>query len=138
MSKSRLAQFKTHTRRKAVDFVTRGSLQAANELKVILGPEGGARTGRIYSKGKDGSIKHQASAPGESPAPDTGSLRQSATHQTVRQEGNKIIGGAGVSAPHALALELGTENMEPRPFISRLSDEPHIGNIQTAARGAFK
>ena len=138
MVSSRLAQFKTHTRRKAVEFVTRGSLQAANELKIILGPKGGPRTGRIYSKGKDGNIKHQASAPGESPAPDTGSLRQSATHETIRQEGNKIIGGAGVSAPHAVALELGTENMEPRPFVGRLSDEPHIGNIRNAAKGAFK
>lgn len=135
---SRIAQFKTYSRQRAIAFATRGSLQAANELKTILGPGGGKRTGRIYTKGKNGTIQHQASAPGEPPAPDTGSLRRSATHETVRVEGSKVIGGAGTSAPHGVHLELGTENMEPRPFASRLNHEPHKGNIMAAAKGAFK
>ena len=135
---NKIAQFKTHSKRLAVVFVQRGSLQAANELRVILGPQGGKRTGVVYTKGKNGTIKHQASAPGESPATDTGRLRQSATHETVRVEGDMVIGGAGVSAPYAVALELGTENMEPRPFIGRLSAEPHISNIRKAAKGALK
>jgi len=135
---NKIAQFKTHSKRLAVAFVQRGSLQAANELRAILGPQGGKRTGVVYTKGKNGTIKHQASAPGESPAPDTGRLRQSATHETVRVEGDKVIGGAGVSAPYAAALEFGTETIEPRPFMSRLLTEPHKGNINRAAQGALK
>lgn len=135
---SRISQFKTHSRKLAVNFVLRGSIQAANELRHVLGPEGGARTGRIYSKGKGGNIKHQASAEGESPAADTGRLRQSATHETPRVEGDKVIGGAGVSTPYALALQVGTENMAPRPYINKLGQEPHKSKIEAAARGAFK
>ena len=132
---SRITEFNTHTRNLAIKFVTRGSLQAVNELKIILGPKGGKRTGRIYKRGRN---THQASAEGESPAVDTGRLRQSATHENPRVEGTKVVGGAGVSAPYAVALEMGTESMAPRPFINRLNDEPHKGKIETAARGVFR
>lgn len=138
MPKTRIADFKTYSRKRAVTYVQRGSVQAANELKKILGPEGGPRTGVIYSKGKGGNIKHQASASGEAPAPDTGRLRQSATTETIRVEGTKIIGGAGVSTPYARRLELGDEHVAPRPFIARLNQEPHKARIKTAAEGAFK
>ena len=132
---SKITEFSARTRKIAVNFVTRGSIQAANELRNVLGAAGGKRTGRIYKRGNN---THQASAEGESPAVDTGRLRQSATHETVRVEGTKVIGGAGVSTPYAVALEMGTERMAPRPFINRLNDQPHKGKIETAAKGAFK
>ncbi|RVC47580.1 hypothetical protein EN781_00135 [Mesorhizobium sp. M4A.F.Ca.ET.090.04.2.1] len=68
------------------------------------------KSGKIYERR---GIKHQASAPGEPPASDTGRLVQSghAEYDT------KAISGTAVwSAAHAEALEHGTQNMEPRPF----------------------
>lgn len=138
MPKTRIAQFRTYSRERAIKYVQRGSIQAANELKRILGPEGGARTGTVYLKGKNGNIRHQASAPGEAPASDSGRLRQSAAPETVRVAGTKVTGGAGVSTPYARRLELGDEHVKPRPFISRLNQAPHKDRIKTAAEGAFK
>lgn len=40
-------------------------------------------SGRLY-KSKTGSGKHQASAPGESPAPDTGAYRESWSYRVVK------------------------------------------------------
>ena len=59
------------------------SKQAARQGATFAGIEGenilsdiltGPRTGRIYRRG---GVVHQASAPGEAPASDTGELRQS-------------------------------------------------------------
>lgn len=120
--------------KKATAFAKGGSLKAAQELQDILGPDGGPRTGRTY---KRGDKTHTASAPGESPAVDRGRLRQSATHHPVRIEGEKVIGSAGVATDYALPLEIGTENMGPRPSVSRLNEEARQDRIFDYAAAAM-
>ena len=117
-----IAGFQSLTRQVAIDVVRRGQTAAQRELQEILGPQFGARTGRVYERGN--GTAHRASAPGQAPAVDTGRLRQSALAHPIQIEGNKVIGAVGVATPYALSLEIGTERIEPRPFVSRLSNEP--------------
>jgi len=100
--------------------VTRGLKQALNRglfiganivrnemvAKITKGP----KTGRVYVRR---GIEHQASAPGEPPASDTGRLVNSID---VDQNLNEISATINVGANYAAALEFGTENMEPRPY----------------------
>ncbi len=77
------------------------------KTKAVMNIQRGTKTGHIYGN-------HQASAPGEAPASDTGKLASSI--QISKQ-------GAGVwyisaRAPYAAALEFGTERMEARPFMT--------------------
>lgn len=71
----------------------------------------GGRSGRIYRRGIKGTIMHQASAPGEAPATDTGHLAKISSRMTGRAEGVVEVG-----AEYAVALELGGARMAPRPF----------------------
>lgn len=82
-------------------------MESDAKRRVIKGP----KTGKIYSR-KD--IFHQASAPGESPASDTGTLVRSITHDVSEQEFEVAL---HASADYAGHLELGTRNMEERPFL---------------------
>lgn len=68
------------------------------------------KTGRIY---KRGGVSHQASAPGESPANDAGTLAESIQ---ARMTGY-IQGEVEPTAEYADYLEFGTEKMEPRPYM---------------------
>jgi HK97 gp10 family phage protein len=81
-------------------------LERQIKLQLSIPPE---RTGREYPRGRK---KHRASAPGESPAPDTGVTRGSIGHETV---GGVIRVGSGQK--HAPFLEFGTPTMQPRPFM---------------------
>jgi hypothetical protein len=77
------------------------------------------RSGRLYPRGQR---MHQASAPGESPAPDTGQLRNTGSVEFERG----LTGPQGklvFATEKAAALELGTERMAPRPFLSRIPRE---------------
>ncbi len=67
-------------------------------------------SGKIYGD-------HQASAPGEPPAPDSGTTRESTNGEIVNRGGN-IKAIVSVDGENAEALEIGTENIEPRPFLS--------------------
>src|SRR5262245_14926549 len=88
--------------------------QGEAELKVILSTPG---RGRAYKRGKN--VVHVASAPGDPPAPDTGRLRNSSTHEVVRQ-GDDVIARVSDNTQYALHLELGTERIEPRPALRPL------------------
>lgn len=68
------------------------------------------KTGRIYRRR---GVVHQASAPGEPPATDTGRLVQSG-----RTEHNptEISGTVNWSTLYAAFLEFGTSKMAPRPY----------------------
>lgn len=80
---------------------------------------------------------HRASAPGEPPAPDTGTLRRSAF---VERTGNGVR--VGVAMAYARALEFGTTSagksrrttILPRPFMrpSRVAAEARMGQIFVA------
>lgn len=81
-------------------------------------------TGRVYSHyfrrvggkliivGKR-SAPHQASAPGEGPAIDTGRLSQSITAVMIKPGHWRV----GTNVEYALWLEFGTKWFAPRPFV---------------------
>lgn len=96
-------------------------VRAAAMRGVVRGTEGvveeatslimdGQKTGRVYRRG---GVTHQASAPGEAPASDSGRLVQSGRTEYDRKE---LSGTANWSTAYAAALEFGSENIEPRPY----------------------
>lgn len=85
------------------------------------------KTGRIYRRrGKE----HQASAPGEPPATDTGRLIQSG--RTAYNQ-SLLLGVVMWSTEYAAPLEFGTEKMEPRPYA-----RPALANKQDFIVEAIK
>lgn len=69
-----------------------------------------SKTGRVY---KRGAVVHQASAPGEAPASDTGRLVQSRTVDILPDE---LKGRLTFHTDYAAKLEFGTAKMESRPY----------------------
>lgn len=68
------------------------------------------KTGRVY---KRRGVEHQASAPGEAPASDTGTL----VNSRRTEFNNEALSGKLIfSSRHAMPLERGTRNILPRPF----------------------
>lgn len=79
-------------------------------VELLMSPP---KTGKMYGK-------HQASAPGEAPASDTGRLVNS---RTVDLFEGTLTARLTYRTAYAAALEFGTEKMEPRPFLARSLDE---------------
>lgn len=92
-------------------------LDAEGLTKVMLSQPG---SGRLYHRGK--TVEHRASAPGEPPAPDTGRLRGSISTEVIRGL-DEVVGFVAVNTEYAAHLELGTERMKPRPYLSRIPRE---------------
>jgi HK97 gp10 family phage protein len=89
--------------------VTRGAEIVRTEAVRLITE--GSRSGRIYRRR---GVEHQASAPGEPPASDTGALVNSGV---VEIDSEALTARVVFKSDHALPLELGTEKMEPRPFL---------------------
>lgn len=68
----------------------------------------GPKTGRTYLRG---SVSHRASAPGEAPATDTGTLVGSILYQSTSASSAKVLS----RLPYATFLEFGTQRIAPRP-----------------------
>lgn len=88
-----------------------GSTAKAIEGKMKMAIMDTRKTGRIYRFGK---VIHQASAPGEPPATDTGNLVNSINSEKVRQMLHRV----NVHAEYGPYLEYGTSRMSPRPFLN--------------------
>lgn len=101
--------------------VRRGGLAIENRaVDGIISPP---KTGKVYrSKSRKGAT-HQASAPGEFPAADTGRLHQSITSIQTQSGPDVYRNETAANAPYAIALELGTSKMAPRPFMQPAFDE---------------
>lgn len=95
----------------------RGGLKIENSaVEGIIDPP---KTGRIYkSRHRKGAV-HQASAPGEFPAADSGRLHQSITTTVVQNDNTRIAVETAANTPYARALEYGFDehNLAPRPFM---------------------
>jgi HK97 gp10 family phage protein len=70
----------------------------------------GPKTGKVYRRR---GVEHQASAPGEPPASDTGALVQ---RSGTEYDQANLVGTVTFHSKYAAALEFGTERIEPRPF----------------------
>lgn len=86
-----------------IAFLARSAIQ-----RLILS---GPKTGKIYRHGK---TIHQASAPGEPPASDTGALVASVYAEPVADELSVVV---VVRKAYAAFLEFGTRLMAARPFV---------------------
>ena len=84
----------------------------------------GQRSGRIYTYR---SVEHQASAPGEAPAVDTGNLKSSLRVLEVTDD----YASFGTSADYAAHLEFGTRNMAARPYL-RPAAENSVQDVEHA------
>lgn len=102
---------------KSVDAEVRVALFASAkrvEAEAKKSIAGGQKTGRIY---KRRSVTHQASAPGEAPATDTGRLVNSITAYPAGDKlESAVVAGRGL-ALYAFMLEFGTRFIAPRPFM---------------------
>ena len=116
--------------------ISKATLYFERKVKQKLGATP-ARTGRMYGD-------HQASAPGEPPAPLSTDLRRSITHTPVTWEGDIASAEVGTDRPYGRILEFGgiisrvSKNGKayvirilPRPYFSAtwLEEEEHIQQI---------
>jgi hypothetical protein len=88
----------------------RRAIAVEAQAKVNLSHPG---SGRVYRR--KGRV-HQASAPGEMPAPDTGLLRAS-VHSTVSGQDEDLHALIGTDQAIGLYQELGTRHIVPRPWL---------------------
>ncbi len=104
--------------------VTAGAFAIQN--RAITSLQRGAKTGRVYDKGN--GITHQASAPGEPPASDTGNL---ARRIDVELSADRLSASIGVHnllfTPYARRLEFGGTDsrgieIKPRPYMGPAYD----------------
>ncbi len=97
------------------DALSQIAIEGSSTIKQLLNQAG---TGRTYKQ--KGGRRHQASAPGQPPAPNFGTLRNSI--QVDSSMASKLrfrIGtnlGASEGSPYPLFLEFGTRNIAPRPY----------------------
>lgn len=86
-----------------------------------------AKSGRVYVRG---DVEHQASAPGEPPASDTGRLVNSI--KTVYDTKN-LYGKVVTTVAYGQYLEFGTQTIEPRPFL-----RPALANTRKQIKRIIK
>lgn len=87
--------------------VNAAALEAVSDVRRAI--QGPPKTGQEYSRGK-GKV-HRASAPGQAPATDTGTLVSSIYIEDRGQYAKAI----GSRLPYAFYLEFGTFKMDARP-----------------------
>jgi HK97 gp10 family phage protein len=102
-------------------------VQKSARMSIMKGPKTGQQYGALKDilkvnlklKGANAAAKriHQASAPGEAPANDTGNLARSISVLEARLVEGKPTAYVKASAPYAFALEHGTRYIAPRPFM---------------------
>ncbi len=92
------------------------ALKIDRTIKLLIAR--GTKSGRRYGK-------HQASAPGEAPATNTGRLIQSIAWQALNPG---LVVEVGSPLDYAAYLEDGTQNMDPRPWLKPAHDQ-HVDDI---------
>ena len=97
-------------------------IQARAQMAIMNPP----KSGRIYRRG---NVAHQASAPGEAPATDTGNLVNSAYTKKLADADYET----GFTVEYAAPLEFGTAKIEPRPYL-----RPAVEAVRKAFIAAIK
>jgi HK97 gp10 family phage protein len=91
-----------------VTALVRGTEAIREEAVTLINT--GPKTGRVYRRN---GVVHRASAPGQSPAADTGDL---ANKIATSVDASALTGTVEFASGHAKMLEFGTRNIAPRPF----------------------
>ena len=89
--------------------VNAAALEAVSDIRRAI--QGPPKTGREYKRGKNRDIIHRASAPGQAPATDTGTLVSS----LYNEDRGYLTKAIGSRLPYAFYLEFGTLKIAPRP-----------------------
>lgn len=110
-----------------------GGIRAAlGEYETIMKTDVLSRPGSGRQYGK-----HQASAPGEPPAPDLGNLRANTNADTdIRWDGDDAVGSIVAASAQAKALHLGTERIAARPFMDVPAKQNQRQLVDAFVRGA--
>lgn len=122
----------TWTAQAAIEAIRRGAMRGvligigyveAEAVRLVLDTP---KSGRIYRRR---GVSHQASAPGEAFANDTGRLLNS---RTIEPDAGDLSASLVFRTAYAAALEKGTRKMAPRPYAT-----PALMNKAQAARDAI-
>lgn len=89
------------------------------------------KSGRIYRRR---GVEHQASAPGEPPASDVGTLVNARRIDLIPES---LAARLTFTAKHAVYLQFGTRRMEPRPWADRAINETQ-GEVRAAILGEVR
>ena len=130
---SRLNRMNKAYEKAAEDILLEGALKLQEEMRNSI--QKGSKTGRRY---KHGTVTHQASAAGEAPASDTGTLAAS-IHPRKGKKKLQYFSGSnqGQGTKYAKSLEFGTRNIAPRPFVKPAFDKWH-DKIKKALKRAIQ
>lgn len=109
--------------KRSIKALTRAALLYQSEiiLGITRGNAGGPPQIRYGAKGKNGRSSKRTvnpSLPGNPPVSDLGNLIKNIVVDKVKVRGKKAFIEIRSKAPYSLALELGTKNMEARPFMA--------------------
>jgi phage gpG-like protein len=110
MDEAALARFFADDDGPMSKLLTQRAVAVQNATKRNLSQPG---TGRSYTRR---SVTHQASAPGQPPAVDTGRLRASIVWE-LGKNSTGLYAEVGTNVAYALGLEVGTARVQPRPFL---------------------
>ena len=102
----------TIAKKNVVTVVTRATMMVERTVQESIKQKG---TGRTYSRA--GLPPHIASAAGDPPATDEGFLGQNITMNVTSKPDGSVVGQVISASPYSKALEFGTVNMQPRPFM---------------------
>lgn len=129
----RMRKYNVLAIRRAQDVTEAGLLEIETTAKRSI--QSGSKSGDLYQKYKP-RRQHQASAPGEAPATDTGRLVSSINNKIDPDGLGGVVEAATKYAEH---LELGTRHIEPRPFLGPALDENRdkiVRGYKDAIKGA--
>lgn len=119
----------------AIDGLNAIGLAMLNTAKSKI--QRGSKSGKVYRKYNPSRI-HQSSAPGQSPAADTGGLVNSGFHE---MEESTLTVNIGFAKFYAAFLEYGTRMMAKRPFLLPTVEEWRskiAGVIKAAIKARLK
>lgn len=106
----------------------------------IRNVQAGPASGRIYQKYKPRRV-HQASAPGESPASDTGKL---ASNITYALHDDKLGADIGTNLKHGLWMETGTKGkgdkprIRARPWLFPAAEDERVAHVARMTKALNK
>jgi len=108
-----LQQFGVNAERELSQIVN--ATAQAVRTRAIRSIQQGPKSGAVYERGSGRNLSalHQASAPGEAPATDTGTLANSIAVQRL----GPLSARVGTGIRYGQYLEFGTQSIEPRPWL---------------------